>query len=1201
FQREAYRVPRFEVMLHGPNRVPTDRSFTVELTADYYAGGRVAGQQVDWSVSRYPYSIQPAGYPGFVFASDQRISGGRTQSGTSVTTRRDVTNENGFASIEVDPSTVEQVRALRYVIEAEVQGADSQSVAAVKQVIALPPFSIGLKVERFIREGSVISPQVLVVDHEEEPLAGKEFTLRLYQRQWHSYLTQSDITTGEARYTSDVVDELVYEQEYISTDSPFEIDVPVDDSGIYVVEVLARDRLGRLQQVSQDLYLAGETPAAWRRTEANVFETVLSRNEYEPGDEVELLLKSPFQDAHALVIAETPQGNRYSWVDIRNGQGVFTMAVMENYPPGFHIHTLLMRGRLPGTAQQLDGRVDRGRPISMANTTYVPVATVRHELNVELEHQEQVLPGQEAEMEIRVTDFAGNPVNGQIVLWLVDRAVLSLAQEGPIDPLQAFIDPVSSYLTLRDTRNQTVGNLPTEQTPGGGGYYEPTAAEDEVMRLMEQTTVRRNFSTVPFFDDEVQVTNGRAVVNIPMPDNLTDFAVRAVAVSQMSMFGTAESVISIRLPVIVQSSLPRLLRPGDEFSAGGIARLVEGEEGAGSAGLQLEGLVTSGGQTSASREIMLNRGEPVQVYFPIRVPRDAEDGTLALVRLGVERLSDSAADAFETQLPVSTGLQEVYLENTVMPAVGEEVEIPEAQSAFQEGSMVQSILITRDSELLRLLTGLEAVRYFQPRSTEQRVSAVYPGIVLRDIFDNLGIDWNTGITSGEIDSLISYLETVTDDNGLYAYWPGTQGYVSLTAYVFQFLAAARGAGYFVEPDILRRTARSLEQALRSDYRYFISGYSFEERVDALYGLALFDRFNYAYAEDLLRGARNQSLYSMARMIDVYYRSGRGDNPVVQELVDLLWERSVFRLVDGEEQFAGLDYSRRYWGGPALSSETRTLSAVIAALLHADPDSPRLQLMIDDLVRRGDDLGWGGSRRTASALLTLARVISSDPPVQNRHVFRLGTEEGTEELVLSSERFIQQSLYAEAQPVLTYLEGPEDQPPFVWVRTRYFPAFSESGIPAESDGFVVNREFQIVEDNAIINRIQIQSEDSISLDADTIIEEHVTITSSEDHYFAAVEIPVPAGCEIMNPNLDISSSEAVPQGRLTREPDYVRYLDGKVVFYYQNLPAGTYHFYFREKASFSGAFSIPPASADLLYDPRTYGSSEGALLNIRNME
>ena len=90
-----------------------------------------------------------------------------------------------------------------------------------------------------------------------------------------------------------------------------------------LVEISAQDRLGRRQTVSADLYVAGDTPVAWEQPKANVFETTLDKTAYDPGEVANLLLKSPFQSARALIIVEGPKANQYHWVNIENGQGVF--------------------------------------------------------------------------------------------------------------------------------------------------------------------------------------------------------------------------------------------------------------------------------------------------------------------------------------------------------------------------------------------------------------------------------------------------------------------------------------------------------------------------------------------------------------------------------------------------------------------------------------------------------------------------------------------------------------------------------------------------------------------------------------------------------------------------------------------------------------------------------------------------------------
>ena len=93
FKKEAYRIPRFEVQLDAPDIVPHDRPFQVTLTADYYAGGRVVGNELSWRVNVFPYTHRPKAHEGFLFSSDERFGEGRS-SRYSDSVSKDKTDEN---------------------------------------------------------------------------------------------------------------------------------------------------------------------------------------------------------------------------------------------------------------------------------------------------------------------------------------------------------------------------------------------------------------------------------------------------------------------------------------------------------------------------------------------------------------------------------------------------------------------------------------------------------------------------------------------------------------------------------------------------------------------------------------------------------------------------------------------------------------------------------------------------------------------------------------------------------------------------------------------------------------------------------------------------------------------------------------------------------------------------------------------------
>ncbi|HEY9595986.1 MAG TPA: MG2 domain-containing protein, partial [Spirochaetia bacterium] len=237
FRKESYRVPTFEIALSGPDKVPLDGPFDVLLTADYYAGGRVVGESVDWEVTRSPYTITNPAYPGFLFSTDERFSGVDSSASAGVISQSETLDDDGSARVVINPASEGDAHARRYTVRATVQGADRQTVTTVKQVYALPSFSVGIKLDRFVTGSMAITPKIIVLDHKEDPLSGKQLSVRILQRQWHSYIAETDFTTGEARYVTDVVDTKVAETTLRSTDAVLEPTFPVREAGVYVVEV----------------------------------------------------------------------------------------------------------------------------------------------------------------------------------------------------------------------------------------------------------------------------------------------------------------------------------------------------------------------------------------------------------------------------------------------------------------------------------------------------------------------------------------------------------------------------------------------------------------------------------------------------------------------------------------------------------------------------------------------------------------------------------------------------------------------------------------------------------------------------------------------------------------------------------------------------------------------------------------------------
>ncbi len=1199
FRMEAYRLPLFEVRLHGPDTTALDRDVTINLTASFYAGGKVAGRPLQWRVTQFPYTWTPERRPGFFYSSDGRFSKtGRFES-TPALVRQDATDADGAAALSLNPGLEPTAQPRQYIVEATVTGADDQTVTATKRVLALPAFVLGLKVPRYVERAERLEPEVIAVGPDGKPLAGLPITVRLLRRSWHSVLRAGDFSEGAAKYQTDVVDEKIVEITVKSGDAPVKVPLALAGAGVYVVELEARDRLERAQTVAVDLYAGGAEALAWSKPVAGVFTAASDKKEYAPGETATIVLASPFQTGRALAIVEAPEGNRYTWVDVRGGAATFPVPILPTFVPRLPVHFVLMRGRPAGTAPLPGTVTDLGRPTTVAATTWINVSPVENKVDVTLSSPEKAQPGDEITVKIRLADPRGAPLSGEVALWLVDQAVLSLATEQRLDPLPDFISEVVSRLLVRDTRNLVVGFLPFAETPGGD-----MAKMREALDLFDRTTVRRNFKTVPYFNPAIAVgADGLAEVRVALPDNLTNFKLRAKAVSGAGRFGFATGQIAVRLPVIVQPALPRFVRPGDSFQAGFTGRIVEGEGGAGRGQMQVEGATMLAAGTS---EFLMRPNVTERVEFPVSVPSPqfTAAGRLAqeeiVVRAAIERTADGARDAFEIRLPIRDDRERVRLRTIEELAPGVVARLEALPEPARPGTTRRRLLVSDQPALVKMAAGLDFLMSYPYGCTEQRISEARAHLAFAKFREILALGDVATASENAVRQALEWLPGVVDEGGLASYWPGGPGYVSLTAWAARFAVEAKAAGYPVDQPLLDRMLRALEQALRSDYGRFVDGESFSERCQALGALAAAGRFNAAYAAELARQAQFLNMEGTAEVLLAFTAPGGGASAgTTRELAKKLADGVATRLWQGREIYAGL---REDWSGRnplVLPDETAAVAVMAQALARANAEPARQKILVDALVALGRGDGWGTTRANAAALLGLAQFLA--PPFEGSRPRTVTVRIGDTRQTLTTDAAHPVGVYnapsGAAGEVL--LGGSEPGTVVLRTDTEYVPLADGSTVAPAAQGFAVSRELlRIHADGSPPERVALDAASrTISLTVGEVIEERVRIVNPSDRHFVAVVVPLAAGMEPLNPKLATAPPEAQPTGAITLAPTYAAYLDDQAAFYYDTLPKGTYEFAFRTRATVPGSYVQPPAKAELMYDGAVRGNGAGARVEV----
>ena len=1183
FKKEAYRLPTFELALTGPQTTPLDGAFSVDLLARYFAGGLVADRPIKWRAAQFPYTWTPPGRAGFLFSTDQRFSGEGKFKSSAVLERDGRTDAGGAARMTFDTTIEPTAQPRRYSIEATVVGEDDIQVRNVFNVLATPPFALGLNMARYVEKPGVIEAQALAVDGQGAAIAGLEITARFIRRNWSSILQASDFAQGSAKYVTQTIDETLVEQKIVSAAEAQTLSFEPREAGVYLVQLEARDRLGRRQQVSVDFFVGGQTPVTWARPPARAAAVSADKDAYAPGETATLVIQSPFQRARALAIVEEPGDRmRTQWVEIENGFGRFQTIVAKEQTPRLAVHFLIMRGRIDSAPPTATAPFDQGKPVTIAATKWIAVTPAQNIVTAKLDYPAKARPGQEVEAVLRLSDETGAPLAGEATFWMVDQAVLSLAKERPLDPLPSFIVERPTKMAARDTRNLAFGVLPLEEIPGGDAGLEEWGAETNV-------SVRKNFTPVPIYLPRVPVgPDGLARIKIQLPDTLTIFKLRAKATSGADRFGYAVGEMAIRQELVAQPALPRFVRPGDRFEAGLIARVVEGPGGAGLARFAADGVTLE--DAASPRAFEWSQNKPVRLSVAAQTPPSAA-GRVAL-RFEIQREADKARDGVEVALPVRPDRTPVSKREIVEIAPGASVSFGGPPPQARAGSFQRTATLAADPTLVRLTAGLQALLDYPYGCTEQRIARAGASVALKPfapIFASAGLDLRIG---QDVKATQQAIEQAIDADGLVAFWPRGRGNVSLTAWAFAFLAEADRVGEPIDKPLLERLAHVLKLSLRSDYARLLRNEELRERVEALLALAEAGRLDEAYVAELARRADFMPNVSVAGMAFAAAGAPHVDRRTVAALLDAMWSRVRIVSRNGAPAYGG--QTDDAGDATILPSETRSLAEMTRAVARGAPADPRLGVLREGLMRLGDGEGWGSTRATASALRALAATWRRPAaPLAVAMTHPGAPAAAAQTIVLDANAPVARRESAQAFT----LTNKSAQPVVVLVDSAWAP--DEPGARAQpiSEGFAVRSALARVTAEGPPERLQPDADGAVRVAVGDVIEETIELINPDDRTHVALSAPLAAGLEPLNPNIATAPAEARPSFAPTLAPSWTSFSDDRVFYAYDRLPKGVYRFAFRTRALIAGDYTAPPALAEAMYHKGVQGLSAGQRLVV----
>lgn len=1079
----------------------------LNIDANYYFGVPVEAGEVEYSIlaQDYHFDRYKDGY--FQFGSGWYYSPDAGYGDKFILRGKTKLDEKGKAKIEqqIDFSKLFKEEELNkskiFVVNVSVKNTSGQSVSQQKSfIVHRGDFYLGVNLQdRYVGTREPNKLLIKSVDTKGKEISVGNIQVEIHKIKWESFKRQE--VDGRSYWRSEKKKERVKEFT-VRTDSRgnYNQDIAFDQEGEFEISVRSRDGRGNEVSSSMDFYVYGSGQVTVRPTNNEALDLAVDNNQVNVGDNVSIIIKSPFERAKALVTIERGKIFEYSVVNVdRNLQDV-TFNIKEEHIPNVYVSVILLSPR----------------PEVKYGQIHFSVNTKEKEIDIAVKsHKNHYLPGEEVVLDVETKNSAHQPIQAEVSVAVADVSVLALKGNPKKNPVAFFY----AGLPLTVVTASNIKNILYEAeiplgTKGGGGLESEDLAKKK----------RGEFKDTAFWRGTVVTgADGKANVSFKLPDNLTTWQTEIVGITQDTRVGVGYQEFVAKKELMAVPLRPRFVIPGDEFMIG--AKIFNQMQSAQKLDISIASKTLEwGGEMNHSLKI--NPGETETLYFAAKASPSIQEGTHTfIISAKNAAYEDTVEDSIvirrnDTYEAVSTA----YF--TSENKAREYVFLPEHIVKDKGGVEIKTsaTLAVFLSDALNYLVSFPYGCSEQIASKLSSIAIVKRGLNLKNISDKFKLkDVEFEGKNYNVDDVVEIglarIYANQTSGGGFTYYPDLKPSFHLTLHIVNTLEDLRRAGYAIDQSALERAARYLYNQIVSDYRL-----NQDKNLVILTAYAIGQLQGFTAENDLLskrilditgdtkfirEDISNISLTHLAILLTKGYPSS-----IKNEVFKTLENRIT---IDGRGAF--LPQRNNQW----LSDYYETPVKDTALLLKAFSADKRQNPIIDKVLRwilrsRAKDGAWGSTNNTVSVIDALTDFLEWKRETESEFSLSLSLNDkkkaefdfNKDTILNTFESFLPTSEFPiNAMNIIDFLKTNRNK----LANTFYYDMLLKyflpiDVIPPRDEGFAITRELYRLDDEKNSNPLA-------EANVGDVLKGHLTIILPKDRNFVAIEDFIPAGMEIVN--------------------------------------------------------------------------------------
>ncbi len=556
FVVEEYHKPVFKInAVASTNDLIAGDTASISLDPVYYFWGKVTNAAGTYQILTQKYFFNAKDYSDFQFGEGNDYVNCMywnecNYMDTPIAAEDSSFTINAAGNYLVKYPTSEDAAEKLYSFIFQVQDPTTQKPVSttVSEVIHATDGYVGIQLPYRNSKEQGILLNAVTLDRNAEPKAGAPVTITLIKQDRKAIKKQG---IDGVFYYDYSLDQTTESTQTVTSNSKWLIEKTLQPKSDweYLVVASYQGKWGVPFTSSQTVYVSGKDPLL-RRTENNsVTKVIAEKTMVNIGDTADYTIQSPINTGTIFIAVEKDDGIlKYLTMPLQDYATKFQLKIEKEYYPNIYLRVFLIW-------QQKDNPL----PIYKRGLAISKVNTLPQKLNVEITtNKELYLPGDTPQITVKVTDAKNAPVAGaDLSISIVDQSLLALKGNPIKNPFAYFYDMkrfLGTYTWL--SLNTLVEKLEIKDTSDGskggdGGSLK--WGNSRKKRGVFKDTAYRNATIVTDAQGQAKITADA------LPDNLTTWVIESLVDTPDTKIGIATDTIQTALPLMINPNLPNLL------------------------------------------------------------------------------------------------------------------------------------------------------------------------------------------------------------------------------------------------------------------------------------------------------------------------------------------------------------------------------------------------------------------------------------------------------------------------------------------------------------------------------------------------------------------------------------------------------------------------------------------------------------------